>query len=742
MDFIDFYYLNVIKHIPILKLFKGLIMKNVWCLLTGVYTTLAFYHLMIYLGRKKDKNKLYYSFLVITFAFVLAAKNFSIYSQKIGMHLDLEFTLRLIANSLCILAISLFLYKSLNIKNHKNTIIISYILFIVSPSISGIIIAINIKNYILANQIFVIPAILYGLIYWIYISKEIICKSYYKDPDKLYIIIGVFIHYICYTSYPLLSLLGINVLIQLLVANTGFLIFAVMSAYSLASNLSSDYKDLMILKHTLEDKVKERTLELENANNEINKINKQTRSFFVAVIHEIKNPITILKNCFKKIVNNTNSNIEFDIIKSNLNKLEGFVMDYLDIEMIERGKSLFNYNNVNINLSKTVKEKIQQYIKNTNSKNISINCNIKDKLFINIDPYAIDRVLNNLFDNAVKFTGQGGLVNIYLNCDDSHVILKVEDNGIGIPPDKIEDIFKPFYQINNKKYKLMGIGLGLSIVKQIINEVNGTIDVKSELDRGTSFVIKFKRSFSEKYNENVIIDSPNINHIEFKKETVDPKKPTILIVEDNKDLLYYLQLEFYDIFNVFMAEDGNKGLEKIHSMPVKPDLIISDIMMNEMDGYEFRNELLKDEGLRAIPFIFLTAKNSDMERMKGYTKNVVDYITKPFDVKELYGKISSIIDLKRLITEENIKEFENHISSILRNKNINEKASDTFDNKCYGLALSKREKEITRLIIEGKENKEIAGILNLRTGTIKGYTNKIYKKCNVGNRIELLNHFK
>ena len=285
--------------------------------------------------------------------------------------------------------------------------------------------------------------------------------------------------------------------------------------------------------------------------------------------------------------------------------------------------------------------------------------------------------------------------------------------------------------------------MGLYIIKNVLSSFNGKIQIESEVNRGTIIKINFPKHILP--NSMVVenfIPHEHVNGITtntLPEEPYDHNKPTVFILEDNIELISFMQKSMCNDFNVLYATNGKEGFEKLGKVP-KPDIIISDIMMDTMDGHEFYNKLVTIERLKDIPFIFLTARTSREEKLDSLKKGVIDYIYKPFDKDELIEKVKSLLKNRQAHTESEIKKMEKRLSTLLRMNGDDEFLS--FEKKCKIYKLSPREKEVLRGLLEGLQIKEIAGKLYVSVHTIRNHIRHIYNKCNVQNRVELVNLFK
>ena len=205
---------------------------------------------------------------------------------------------------------------------------------------------------------------------------------------------------------------------------------------------------------------------------------------------------------------------------------------------------------------------------------------------------------------------------------------------------------------------------------------------------------------------------------------IDETKSNILLIEDNRDLVALMQDNLKEKYNFFFALNGIEALNLLDTIP-KPDIIISDIMMDKMNGYEFYEKLQLIEEYKAIPLIFLTAKTTEKDKALGLSKGAIDYIFKPFSINELIFKIESLLKLQSMLGEVKLNEMKNRIYRALENDDSNKKQID-FDKKCANFKLSFREKQIIQSLIKGKTYKDIGVKYNLAEGTINTHITHTY----------------
>ena len=481
--------------------------------------------------------------------------------------------------------------------------------------------------------------------------------------------------------------------------------------------------------------VRERTKELELAD-------EKRTNIFINLAHETKTPLTLISNYLDDYIkkNQKEDDTQLKILKNAVNRLTKDIVNFFDMEKIQKGLSMYDHNQI-CNFSGIIEDGIKLFNPLAARKQIQINSIISPNIFIKGDPNAIMRILGNLMENAIKYTSTNGIIRVELKEEEGKAYFIVNDNGMGIPLLLQEKIFEPYFQINSQKANFQGIGLGLSIVKGIVEELSGHIKLSSNPDERVGTEVSITLSL---YKQTVVTPVKSISGppllieeemLTIEEQEFDENKFTIMIVEDNISLLNYTVAYLQKNYNVYFALSGKDAIQKLKEI-TELDLIISDIMMDDGDGFYFYQFIVSSKRFKHLPFIFLTAKHEIEARMKGLSMGAIDYIAKPFSIIELDEKLNSI--LKNFISQRNAI-LTNAYQTLTKRAHFNDlDKTDSVENRCDKYNLTPREVDVIKLVAKGKINKEIGTELNISVDTVKKHIQNIFEKTEVNNKIELL----
>lgn len=415
----------------------------------------------------------------------------------------------------------------------------------------------------------------------------------------------------------------------------------------------------MIKNLTLQKEAFEKKNEAELARIESEKLielDKAKSDFFANITHEFRTPLTLIMGPAKKLMKRAkteeNAN-EFSRIIRSSERLLNLVNQILDLSKLESGTEKLSVAEGNI--SACAAAVVRSFYPAAESKNIELGFGSDPKnIAAYFDEEKIRKILGNLLSNAFKFTHTAGKISVAVASENSgSVKIQVSDTGIGIPAGQLDKIFGRFFRVEKLNENLTpGTGIGLALVKQLAELHRGKISVESSENKGSVFTFTFpsgKNSYAEneisiKVADAVSMEAPAIE-TEIPRDRAEVKDkngaPLILVIEDNPDVREYIVENLRNKFSVIESPDGNEGWNK--ALESIPDLIISDICMPGMDGIELCSRLKTDERTSHIPVVLLTAKADEKCRFEGLETGADDYITKPFDFRELEIRIGNLI---------------------------------------------------------------------------------------------------
>lgn len=483
--------------------------------------------------------------------------------------------------------------------------------------------------------------------------------------------------------------------------------FRIISILAFLSGIYAIYRyrvqTLRYEKVLLEKKVSERTNKLVEANKLLEEqknfiIDQKERlhladtlkiNFFTNISHELRTPLTIILGLLEKYTGKSKarkSDSDFTIMTRNAGRLLRLVnqlLDYKKLGEIE-SKPEMNYNNLRLLLSET----IENFVPLANQYELNLTNNSRQEtIFCWYNEDIMEKVFHNLISNAIKYTPRGGTIECRLERQGTKIKFTIEDTGVGIPSDEQAYVFDRFYQASNQKQaNLDGSGIGLALTKELTEAQLGTISVQSNKDKGTIFELEFpadkeayiKAGFPVGRLPEDLPLAVQPADMPLASETDKTENYTVLLVEDNPDLRYYITEILSDEYRVVEAENGLVGWEKIRKMI--PDLVVSDIMMPEINGRELCHLIKTEFETSHIPVILLTALGSQEQMVSGLGAGADDYIVKPFDSALLLARIKSLLTNRERIR----KRFKTEPEIDLRHL-VNNSTDQAFIDKMVGI---------------------------------------------------------
>lgn len=393
-----------------------------------------------------------------------------------------------------------------------------------------------------------------------------------------------------------------------------------------------------------------------NANKE-KEVHEAKIKFFTMIAHEIRTPVSLIIGPLEKIMKSPVSlpstvRDDLNIIDRNSQRLLFLVNQLLDFRKVEQEGMKMKFASQNIHqLLKAVCERFEPFIAQHGAR-LTVEYPEADFTAI-VDSEAVTKLVSNLLTNASKYTKDEVTLTCIVQPEQHTFIIRVTDNGIGISKEEQKKIFHPFYQAMDNK---PGTGIGLSIVKSIVESHNGCIEVESEVNKGSSFIVTLPVEQAQVLPQDTgtsLLNNPAIPE-EILQEDLSGSpikhKPTMLIVDDNEEMLNFLSSSLADKYSILTAEDGIEALNKLKENEVT--LIVSDWMMPRMDGVEFCKAIRTNQTTSHIPFILLTVKTDTNSKIEGMDCGADAYIEKPFSMQYLEACIKNLVDLRNLLRQK------------------------------------------------------------------------------------------
>lgn len=427
-------------------------------------------------------------------------------------------------------------------------------------------------------------------------------------------------------------------------------------------------------------------------------LNAKKIQFFTNISHEFRTPLTLILTPLEDIIENTKNTFpkeikeKHNIIFKNAKRLSRLINELMDFRKLQFNKMTINASQINI--VPFIQEVVSHFEEEAFLKNIMLTVDYdQDDLLIWSDPSMLEKIIFNLLSNAFKATPKGGLITVHVNkskeltdlplVNENHPIEALEiiirDTGLGIKEENLTKVFNRFYQADemNEQY-YGGTGIGLELVKNFVDLHKGKIVLTSKENVGTQFKIYFplgyhhlKTTHINKEDNKVInqySESQNKNIEEFESLLVEESnsKKTVLIVEDNAELRAYIKNELNTEYNVKEAENGLEGIEKANKY--MPDIIITDVMMPIMDGFELCERVKSDIKTSHIPILMVTAKGMQIDKVKGIDSGADVYLNKPFNMKVLKSHLNQLIISRQVL-------FDKYFNSVSTTINSNQTTS-------------------------------------------------------------------
>lgn len=386
--------------------------------------------------------------------------------------------------------------------------------------------------------------------------------------------------------------------------------------------------------------------------NRLQELDDAKSQLFTSITHEFRTPITLISGLADQIpLDSKATSHAVAQIKKQSDKLLHLVNQILDLSQID--SNTLRLHPVRGEVIRFLKYVFESFYSAAEAKGIHLNTKLlMDDLEMDFDPEKLEAIVMNLISNAIKFTPKGGSVDVSLDFLDSRFLeITVRDTGIGIAHGELGNVFKRFYQVKTDDY-YEGNGIGLTIVREYVHLAGGEVTVESKPGGGTTFKVLLPVTCNAPVAE-VPEDKPFADK-EFAK--LQPEhghgaatQPLLLIIDDHRDIIDYLHLLLAHKYHIIQAGNGREGFEL--ATEKIPDIIITDIMMPDMDGYAFLKKVKADFRTSHIPVLLLTARADRASKLEGLSLGAEAYLVKPFDKEELFIRLRKLLEMRHILRQ-------------------------------------------------------------------------------------------
>ena len=388
---------------------------------------------------------------------------------------------------------------------------------------------------------------------------------------------------------------------------------------------------------------------------ELKKMSSMRETFFTNITHEFRTPLTLILGLSQELQQEESEQIRerAESIERQGQGLLTLINQLLDISKIK--SSVGDPRTCRGNVTAHIAMIVDSYRDYASSRGIELIYQPQDQVEMSFVPDYVNKVFNNLLSNAFKFTPPQGKISITLWRADDSVYIDLSDTGHGMDRETVEHAFDPFYQAESDS-KHIGTGIGLALVKQIVQASKGQICIESKLGEGTTFHIIvpiINDQAAPQQTLSAATNMPLLPHQETDlqdSECEQDESCRLLVIEDNHDIAHYIGSQFEDHYSVSYATDGEEGFRK--AVELVPDLIITDLMMPGVNGLELCRQIRSNEIVNHIPIIVVTAKVSEEERIRGIEAGADAYLTKPFNTTELRMLVERLLDSRKTLRQK------------------------------------------------------------------------------------------
>ena len=408
----------------------------------------------------------------------------------------------------------------------------------------------------------------------------------------------------------------------------------------------------------LEVLVAARTSQVEAQAEQLRDLDRAKSRFFANLSHEFRTPLTLLLGPIETMLDRAEAPEDLRLLRgmqTQSRRLLRLVGQLLDLSKLDAGAVALHAQPGD--LVAFLRRLTASFASLAEQRGVTLGFQAEDgRVDAAFDPEKLEQIVGNLLSNALKFTPEGGKVQVGLEVGGSEAVVQVRDTGTGIEPDALERVFDRFYQTEAASDGL-GTGIGLALARDLAELHGGSLSAESTVGFGSVFTLRLPLDLvADEEKQGASAAAPNAGwdlgddgeeEDRFEPDTLPDDAPLVLLVEDHAEVRAFLRHTLAARYRIAEADSGEAGLETARATP--PDLIVSDVMMPGLDGFDFVRALRADEALAPVPVILLTARADDASRLEGLGAGADDYLAKPFSAAELKVRVENLIELRRAL---------------------------------------------------------------------------------------------
>lgn len=558
--------------------------------------------------------------------------------------------------------------------------------------------------------------------------------------------------YVLFFGFIVNDILHANLVIRTAyLAPMGLSVFVVFQSLIVARVFGETHEDVKRLseelaaeKTTLQEKVRDRTRELEESNRKLREMDRTKNEFFAGISHELRTPLTLILAPVDSLLRDASGGGDgrglYLQIRRNARKIQRIVENLFDFARMETAKLKPDMRLLDAARFSRILAAELSSVAQTRRIALTFEDASGGGAWIAADNRLLDSALTNVVLNALKFTPEGGSVAIRLERGGRTLRIVVKDNGIGISPQDLPHVFEKFYQGGDApRGGSEGIGIGLAMTQEIVRLHGGSVSVESEPGRGAVFTLSFPLLDSSAGESAAkVLEVPGERAAAGEGRDRDAERKTVLVCEDNEELLGFLASELEPRYRVLRAGNGREALDLLDGRR-PPAVILSDVMMPVMDGKTFFQEVRARGDLANVPFLFLTARADETEKLESLAAGVFDYVCKPFVTEELITKIDAIVSYGDNVRDVTKRVLLQRLQGALEGDDGPSPRRADDAQRLFPAGLTDRDHRIVDLLRTGLQDKEIAARLETTPKAVSNALARIYRRFGVSNRIQLMN---